>query len=189
MQKFLFGENNDFMNYFTYAYSLKVKSFKKFVIEKDHIINSKAYDSAKTTFDYVSIISKKKYKNKVNVETVCSFENFGAPLIVLAENKINDNGKIFYGKHFEIVVYGEGLNVWEILPTENELDPYKVNLLASKKFIVNKNEKINLKVTIHGDALHVKVGDNELDMKSNFPLEMYIGLQLVKALINFIVWK
>ena len=42
-----------------------------------------------------------------------------------------------------------------------------------------------MKVTIHGDALHVKVGDNELDMKSNFPLEMYIGVTACEGINKF----
>ena len=153
---------------FIYVYSPICKEFATFRQEETCIVNAEG----KSTFgyEYISILEKKTHKGNVTIETECSFEKFGAPIIVFTDDLRPDgNGRLIYGKHFEIVAYEDGINIWHIVPCPEKVDyPVDPTLLATKKFSIAGNSPIQMKVAIadgriktwvNGEYLEVSVED------------------------------
>ena len=62
---------------------------------------------------YSSIVYPQKVGGTVEISSTMSFDHLMAPLIVLTpELDKDDRGRHAFKKHYEIVLYNEGLNVW-----------------------------------------------------------------------------
>ena len=71
--------------------------------------------------DYISILSRKKFGPGTRITTHCSFEDDGAPLIVLAESMSPDGrGVLRYGNYFEVVLYKNGMSLGSIVAPESK---------------------------------------------------------------------
>ena len=67
------------------------------------------------------------------METRCSFDSFGAPLIVLSDDILtNDKGEWQFGIHYEVVLYEQGINVWEINYHPDVMEGHHVLVRAEK---------------------------------------------------------
>ena len=96
--------------------SLRTDGRKPFLQEEDCVVNDDVHDRQDhMTYNYISLLSRKWFRAPVRLETECSFERFGAPLLVLSDDIIQtEDGYPAYGHHFEIVAFEEGFNVWEL---------------------------------------------------------------------------
>ena len=63
---------------------------------------------------YASIVHPQKLSGStIDVSATMSFDHLMAPLIVLTpELDVDDKGRHAFKKHYEVVLYNEGLNVW-----------------------------------------------------------------------------
>ena len=63
---------------------------------------------------YASIVHPQKLVgSSIDVSATMSFDHLMAPLIVLTpELDVDDKGRHAFKKHYEVVLYNEGLNVW-----------------------------------------------------------------------------
>lgn len=62
---------------------------------------------------YASIVYPVKVSGTFEVSSVMSFDHLMAPLIVLTpELDKDDKGRYAFKRHFEVVLYNEGINVW-----------------------------------------------------------------------------
>ena len=112
MKKYLFT-NNEWKQNFAYAYSIVARSFNEFISDADHVFND--YNEKIEDYDYVSIVHNEKYGNRARAYMRCSFDNFGAPLITLANSVTRgDDSRLRYGDHYEVVAYEGGCNVWYV---------------------------------------------------------------------------
>ena len=146
---------------FVYSYAPFAPEHKKFSFKPFGTIN---YDTENfENFDYVSIISKKKYASGAKITAKCSFKKFGAPLIVLGnEFSPAEDGELVYGLHFEVVAWKGGCNVWHIIPfPENTERPVKVLKAGSASFEIKDDEEITLSVEVKGKYLHIDVNGNK----------------------------
>lgn len=159
-----FGKEKYDPEAFIYAYSPICKEFATFRQEENCIVNAEG----KSTFgfEYISILEKQSHKGVVTVETECSFEKFGAPIIVFTDDLQHDaNGHSIYGKHFEVVAYEDGVNIWHIVPCPEKVDyPVEPTLLATKKFSIAGNSPIQMKVAIADGCIKTWVNDEYLEV-------------------------
>ena len=181
-KKYIFGENCSLEKEFFYAYSPRCQSFTQFDLNKDFITNRTNSD-IDAGFDYVSISLKQKQSAPLNLSTECEFDVFGAPLIVIAENVFENDGKIFYGDHIEVVAYEEGINVWFIKPNKKKITAVK--LIAQKKFLVKEKEKFTLNVEVKNGEIIAKIGDNVLIVPYKLPKEFYVGITACEGINKF----
>lgn len=85
-----------------------------FLQEDDCIVNDIAARDP-VSWQYISILGREELSAPVVLETVCSFDKYGAPLIVLSDDiRRTQDDYPLYGHHFEIVAFEEGLNVWDL---------------------------------------------------------------------------
>ena len=136
-------EKNDFR----YVYSPVAISRKTFIEEDNCLVNSFNEESLK--YDYVSLAHKNRFTVGDRATLECSFDNFGAPLITLA-NCIYDDGKnLMYSDHYEVVAYEDGCNVWYVrrAPDGSELPFISENCL-SLYFPIKAGDKISMSVSL-----------------------------------------
>ena len=147
-KKYIFNQQLKLEDNFIYVSSPASKSKKKFVQKDNYVENT--YNDEIQDFDYISMITKEKYEDGVTVKVKCSFDKFGAPLIVFTDDyKKLEDGSYQYGLHFEVVAYENGCNVWHIVPgKENEKSPIDVTKVNAIEFPVKEKSIIDLEVTI-----------------------------------------
>lgn len=172
---------------FSYVYSPICKEFATFRQEEACIVNAEG----KSTFgyEYISILEKEARKGKVSVETECAFEKFGAPIIVFTDDlQADENGHYVYGKHFEVVAYEEGINIWHIVPCPEKVEyPVDPTLLATKKFAIDANSLIQMKVIIEGDCIKAWVNGEYLEaVVDDLPKDAFrVGITACEGINRF----
>ena len=174
------------INDFCYAYSPACKAYKEFIQQDECISNS--FNKNINDFDYISIITKEKYKKGVHIHTKCSFDSFGAPLIVLSDDiSENKDGKLQYGLHFEVVAYEDGCNVWHIIPyPEREEKPIKPTLIGTLKFKTDDKSLIDIDVTVGEKQLFIEVNDQKFTViNEDIPKTFHIGITACEGINRF----
>lgn len=157
-----------------YAYSPACFDRVVFRQEEDCIVNSQG--KSLFGYEYISLIEPFQRKVGAQVTAQCSFEKFGAPLVVLTDDiRINEKGERIYGKHFEVVAYEEGINIWRVEPWPERIErPIKSTLLAEKKFVIQDNSLIEIKTEILSKKLRVWVNGEYLEVEiPDLPTESF----------------
>jgi len=91
IKRYDFSDGKWSMDDFFFCYSPLWKSRKEFLQEENFVTNN--YGDGKP--HYISILTKKKYKTGVHLHAKCSFQAFGAPLIVISDDvNSNENGEM-----------------------------------------------------------------------------------------------
>ena len=171
---------------FAYIYGLAVTEYKPFFQDEDCIRNTECTSNS-WGYDYVSMITKKKYKSGVKFSTKCDFKSYGAPLLVLTNDTFTDeNGILRYGLHFEVVAWEEGCNVWSVRPSGNKENPVEVALLAEPKFPTAGGSMIDLAVEVEDKKLKITMNGQYFEVEHpELPEEFHIGLTACENLNKF----
>lgn len=184
-EKYIFNNEFNLEDEFIYVSSPASKSKKKFVQKENCIENT--YNEEIKDFDYVSIITKEKYNNGVTVRVKCSFDTFGAPLIVITDDyKTLENGSYQYGLHFEVVAYENGCNVWHIVPGKEEKKPIDVTKVNAIEFPIEDKSMIDMEVTIKSQKLYIRVNDQSfVAQHEEIPEQMHVGITACEGINQF----
>ena len=184
-EKYIFNNEFNLEDKFIYVSSPASKSKKKFVQKENCIENT--YNEEIKDFDYVSIITKEKYNNGVTVRVKCSFDTFGAPLIVITDDyKILEDGSYQYGLHFEVVAYENGCNVWHIVPGKEEKNPIDVTKVNAIEFPIEDKSMIDMEVTIKSQKLYIRVNDQSfVAQHEEIPEQMHVGITACEGINQF----
>ena len=168
---------NSISDDFMYVYSPACKYYKEFIVEDDCIHNT--YNDELQDWDYVSMVSKKRYSVGTKITTKCSFAKFGAPLIVFSDDISKDeNGRNIYGHHYEIVAYEDGINIWSIVRCpERKEKPIFPTKVGSLSFHVDENTLIELEVTVEKGKIIAKLCGQVLEVTySEIPEKFHVGI-------------
>lgn len=185
-EKIIFNKEFDLEDKFIYITSPASKSKKKFVQKENYIENS--YNKEIKDYDYISIITKEKYESGVAVRVKCSFDKFGAPLIVFTDDyKQLEDGNYRYGLHFEVVAYENGCNVWHIVPGRDKekstIDVTKVNAI---EFHIEDKSMIDMEVTIKEKKLYIRVNEEAFVAEhEDIPSQMHVGITACEGVNQF----
>ena len=184
-EKYIFNNEFNLEDEFIYVSSPASKSKKKFVQKENCIENT--YNEEIKDFDYVSIITKEKYNNGVTVRVKCSFDTFGAPLIVITDDYTTlEDGSYQYGLHFEVVAYENGCNVWHIVPGKEEKNPIDVTKVNAIEFPIEDKSMIDMEVTIKSQKLYIRVNDQSLVAEhEEIPNQMHVGITACEGINQF----
>ena len=183
--KYVFNKQFNLEENFIYVSSPASKSKKKFVQKETYIENT--YNDEIKDFDYVSIITKEKYSDGVTVKVKCSFDTFGAPLIVITDDyKSLDEGSYQYGLHFEVVAYEGGCNVWHIVPGKEEKNPIDVTKVNAIEFPIEDKSMIDMEVTIRDKKMFIRVNDQSFVAEhEDIPHQMHVGITACEGINQF----
>lgn len=186
VEKYVFNKEFNIEDKFIYVSSPASKSKKKFIQKEDCVENT--YNDVIKDFDYISIITKEKYESNVTVKVKCSFDTFGAPLMVFTDDykKLKD-GSYQYGLHFEVVAYENGCNVWHIVPGKDpEKSPIDVTKVNAIEFPIGEKSIIDMEVTIKDKKLYICVNDNSFVAEhEDIPEQMNIGITACEGINQF----
>lgn len=184
-EKYRFQKEFDLEEAFKYVSSPASKSKRKFCQNENYIENS--YNEEIQDFDYISIITKEAYEGEVTVRTTCSFDTFGAPLIVLTDdNKRLEDGTYQYGLHFEVVAYENGCNVWHIVPGKDEKNPIEVTKVNSMEFPIEEKSKIEMEVTVKKKTMYIKINDKTMVASHpDLPEKLHVGITACEGINQF----
>ena len=182
-----FGTGMELEKDFFYVSSLITKSNTVFRTEKNCIANS--YNEQLGEWDYISILTKEKYPQGTILSTKCLVESYGAPLIVFSDDiTCAEDGRNYYGVHFEIVAYEQGCNVWKITPDEhapNDL-PIRMDRIGFLEFPIEGGSIIDLSVWVSGGAIHVRINGNEFSVADpDLPQTFHVGLTACEGVNRF----
>ena len=184
-EKYIFNKAFDLEDKFIYVSSPASKSGRKFIQKDNYIENS--YNEEIKDYDYISVITKEKYESGVTVRVKCSFDKFGAPLIVFTDDyKLLENGNYQYGLHFEVVAYENGCNVWHIVPGKDEKNLIDVTKVNAIEFPIEDKSVIDMKVTIKDKKLYICVNDkNFVAEHDDIPEQMQVGITACEGINRF----
>ena len=139
--------------------------FKDFVQMDDHLVNpsdpawsDEELYAQHVTEVYASIVHPQKLSGStIDISATMSFDHLMAPLIVLTpELDVDDKGRHAFKKHYEVVLYNEGLNVWHYTYEAGKLSWH---LAAFARAPFEAKRKYELKVNMAKVA-----GRNEIRM-------------------------
>ena len=124
---------------------------------------------------YSSIVYPRKVGGTVEISSTMSFDHLMAPLIVLTpELDTDDKGRHAFKRHYEIVLYNEGLNVWHYTYENGEL-AWHLAAFARAKFepkkryelkVEMKKGKREMRMTVECGG--VKFGFEDPDLPESF---------------------
>ncbi len=182
---YVFNKDFNLEDKFIYVSSPASKSKKKFVQKEDYIENT--YNKEIKDYDYISIITKEKYDDGVTVRVKCSFDKFGAPLIVFTDDyKQLEDGSYQYGLHFEVVAYENGCNVWHIVSGKDEKNPIDVTKVNAIEFPIEDKSIIDMEVTIEEKKLYIRVNDETFVAEHvDIPSQMHVGITACEGMNQF----
>ena len=167
-------KKGEWEEFFNPVHSIRFNFTPEFYQEDDCISNKKNPDGH-MGYDYVTIMTKEKYKKGAKITTSCSFEAYGAPLITLTDKITPDkDGNLWYGVYYEAVIWENGINIWEFYMEGDEL---RYHLTASSTFKLEPKVKHNMKIEIMDKYFRVSVGGHILTVRAeNLPEEVYFGI-------------
>ena len=118
-----FSKGNWTMEGLTKAYSCRFEQDSEFIQGEEYIENP--YDpEMRDGYSYISLVTKEKLKPGVKLTTRFSFFGLAAPLVVLVKELFDKNGLPSYGDYQEVVVWKNGLNVWNLWLREDKTVEY-----------------------------------------------------------------
>ena len=166
-----------------HAYTVRFPFTPKLIQEKDCIKNG-TNPKMKDGFDYTSLLTKEKYPCNTTISATCSFENFGAPLLLFVDKiKQDDVGNLWYGGCYEIVLFEKGVNVWKHFMVGDEVKWVKLFFAA---FPVDSNKKYEISATILEQGMDFAVNDQKFFLRiENMAAEMHVGFTACEDINRF----
>ena len=167
---------------FRYVYSERFTPIPGIRQEKDCIVNG--IDQSTNSYEYISMVTEKEYGTGVKIETNCSFEAFGAPLIVFSDDfHKGENGEWYFGVHYEVVLYEGGINVWYVNLNK---DVMKWESLLALKFPVSAEKTHLLSVKILEKSLDITMEDVHVVLGvKDLPKEFRVGITACEGINRF----
>lgn len=165
---------------FEYVYSPKFSATPRFTQEDNCIVNG----GVPGAYEYVSLVTRRTFRTGVLLAVRCSFERYGAPLIVLTDDvRHGEKGELRFGRHMEIVAYEGGVNVWGLTPLENDVRPR--NLLR-QKFAVPAGKTITLAVRPRKNGLDISLDGNCFSVEADcIPEKFHAGMTACEGINRF----
>ena len=159
-----------------------------FVQEEDALVNRRN-PSCETGYENASLMLKTPLCGNYHLEAVCSFDAWGAPLIVIAEDLSEDeNGLLRYREYYEVVLYENGINVWRLRTDKNDHVTWKK--LMSVDFPVTPKEKHTLSVDVLADSLEITADGKKMSLFlfERFP-SYFVGIDACENVNRFYSFK
>ena len=167
-----------------YANSYRWADVPAFTQEDDCIVNGKT-TSLTTGYENVSLMLKEPLSGDTHIVLRTSFDAWGAPLLVLAEDLAPDEeGKYRYREYYEVVLYEEGINVWRLTTDEDNTVSWRKAM--SVDFPVSCGEIHTLTVDVIGDTLEITADEHRMSLLlPDLFQRYYVGIDACENINRF----
>ena len=149
------------MDGLTYAGSLRFAPMPEMVQREGYIENIPCAAS-RDGYAYISLVTQEKLQPGVKLSSRCAFEDMAAPLVVLPKALIEKDGKLYYGDYLEVVLYENGINIWNLWMAEN--GEVKIRNLLRLEKPVEPGVIHELEVEIEKDRFVVTLDGSRVSM-------------------------
>ena len=161
----IFNKDNWSMDGLVWAGSVRFPAMPEMEQQADHIANIPTPVS-RDGYAYISLVTEEKLQPGVKLSTRCAFDDKAAPLIVLPKKLIEKDGKLFYGDYLEVVLWVNGINIWNLWTDETGEVRIR-NLMRLEKHVepgmihdfAVEIEKDRFTVTLDGSRVSIYCGD------------------------------
>ena len=160
------------MDGLAWAGSVRFSEMPEMEQQADHIANIPT-PASRDGYAYISLVTEEKLQPGVKLSTRCAFEDLAAPLIVLPKKLIEKDGKLFYGDYLEVVLWTNGINIWNLWTDEN--GEVKIQNLLRLQISVEKSVPHDFSVEILKDRFNVTLDDKKVSIYCN---EIYDSFHL-----------
>ena len=160
---------------FIYARAPHTRYNAKYLPAVNGILKSE-YNPVINEYDYISLISKKKYTVGTEIKATCSFSGTGAPCLVFTNDLGEGEEFPEYGLHFEVCIYSGGVNVWHIVHNPERVNkPIKPTRICFEKWEVNQ-EGVECRVKFGYKKITILIEGREFSVEhEDFPTEFRVG--------------
>jgi hypothetical protein len=133
---------------------------------------------------YASMVYKEKITGNLTVTATMAFTNRLAPLIVFTPDLVeNPQGLKEHRNHVEVVIFGEGVNIWRHFVQDGKL---KCRKAAFAVFPLQKDTRHTLEVTKKGKVLTVSIDGHQFGyLEDALPDPCYVGITACEGLDRF----
>ena len=169
----------------TYAYTYRFPGTPEFR-QLDDCVENRPDDTNRFGCDWenISILTRTAVSAPVRIETRCAFRDLGAPLITVAKCMHDESGVQKYGEYFEIVLYKNGINIWQMHMDENKTVTWKKMLGA--EFSVTEDKIHTLAVTVTKEGMTVEADDHRIFWRCEEIYETFhVGIDACEGLNRF----
>jgi len=159
---------------FQYVYNERFPFKPGFIQEEDCISNGRN-PKMPDGFDYTTIMTKEKYPIGTTLWLTCSFEAYGAPLIMLTDSLNRDeDGDLWYGVGQEFVLWENGFNAFDFFKEKGTL---KWNKLLSDKFSLQPDKRHEICLEIMEKYIRFTIEEKSVLLRvESLANEFYIGI-------------
>ena len=173
---------------FIYAASTVVSYRREFTRETGGVVNGRIdLDDPKAAYrdyEYISAVGRERVKLPAVITVECSFDSFGAPLVVFSETMTEkENGWKEYGEHYEAVLYEGGINMWHITPKKE--GGQKVEAVVKAKHAYPAGTWLTMTVKLTRDGIEAQCGGFTARGECSLPEEMYVGFTACEGINHF----
>ena len=151
-----FNKDSEYGRLMPYASSYRFDGEREFTQLEDCVTNLPC-ERDPGGWEWISVLSKEKYPKETGFCATCSFEGIAAPLIVIAKDVHTVGGKRKFGDYFEIVIWKNGVNIWQMdydpERKENGGVAWKLRLGVDHSFEEGVKHTISFKMV--GNHMHV----------------------------------
>lgn len=180
--------NPGWQSHLQYAYTRRFPITNTFTQEENCIVNH-ADPAWNFGFDNISLVTKEKFDANVTLSTECSFERYGAPLLMMAkELHPDENGILRFDDYLEVVLWESGINVWRLWydgkdPAEGGMT---WRLLAGIEFEVAAGKVCDLRVTVREKTMNIQVDGHRIELYvPDIPDAFYAGIDACEGINRF----
>lgn len=165
---------------FIYAASAKYDYRMPFDQEEDCIANQ----MRENEFAYISMLTRQRFSGSLHVASQLGFERYGAPLIVITDDLTpQSTGEFQVGRHWEIVAYEGGINIWELSMVNKNIVPCK---LGHDRFPVPAGEPLLLEVSLEDHRMVVSLEGHRLAVEGiDLPDFFHVGITACEGINRF----
>ena len=149
------------MDGLTYAGSVRFPEMPDMEQREDHIANVPS-DAMKDGYSYVSLVTREKLQPGVKLSSRCAFEDLAAPLFVLPKELVEKNGKLYYADYLEVVLWTNGINVWNLWTGDD--GQTKIRNLLRLAMPVETGVPHDFAVEIEKDRFNITLDDRKVSI-------------------------
>lgn len=160
--------------YFQYAYTWRFPETPRFIQEAECIVNAGG-GTRQNGYDFTTLLLKEKLGVGTRMSFTASFDSYGAPLMMIAEELERDSdGNLRFGNYFEVVLWEQGVNVWDICRNGTDFD---IKWLLRDEFPLEPGKPHRLTVELAKERLKIRVNGHSVELHiSGLPERAYLGI-------------
>lgn len=135
-------------------------------------------------YGYVTVLTKDKITTPVKIVTRFSFLGLAAPLITMVKDLTTDkNGTLRYNDYKEIVVWKNGINVWNLWRDNSKINYHK---LLGMEFSISEEETHTLEAIISDDSFTFTLDGikTTLSIENMYP-SFHLGITACEGICKF----